>query len=254
MVLLDEKTIESYNVTERKFIVVMVNVDKKSETTTTPAAATVPAPTAATIVVPPAATVTPTAAAPTTTTVPASATVSSPAAVATTTASDAANASISAQSAAEAAFLMGDDYNAIIRNIMEMGYSREQVEQALRASFNNPDRAAEYLLSGVVLDNVETEDDVPTVQPPNAVEASAAPSVVSAGGGAVSLIAPTTPNQTSAANISIPTADQNRDGGNVVADPLAFLRQQPQFLQMRNMIHRNPDFLNAVLQQVRKVP
>lgn len=245
MVLLDEKTIESYNVTERKFIVVMVNVDKKSETTTAPAAAaTVPAPTAATIVVPPA-TVTPTAAP--TTTAPASATVSSPAVA--TTASDAVNASISAQSAAEAAFLMGDDYNAIIRNIMEMGYSREQVEQALRASFNNPDRAAEYLLSGVVMDNVETDDDVPTVQP-NAVVASTAPSVVSAGGGAVAPIVPTTPNQASAANISIPTADQNRDGGNVVADPLAFLRQQPQFLQMRNMIHRNPDFLNAVLQQV----
>ncbi|XP_066590971.1 UV excision repair protein RAD23 homolog A [Prorops nasuta] len=196
-ILTDEQPLTEYNIDEKKFIVVMVTKPKtgstsmtseeqhvdgnKEESTASPVVPVNPSPN---IQIPRA---TPNAQEP--------ATINPPSGT---------PANVGGQ--AESALLMGEEYNTMVNNIMDMGYEREQVEQALRASFNNPDRAVEYLLTGIPAQLFED----PPEDPPESQE---------------------------------PIQEQGQD-------PLAFLRMQPQFQQMRQVIQQNPQLLNAVLQQI----
>uniref|UniRef100_A0A8C7IYQ2 UV excision repair protein RAD23 n=1 Tax=Oncorhynchus kisutch TaxID=8019 RepID=A0A8C7IYQ2_ONCKI len=117
--------------------------------------------------------------------------------------------------------MTGQSYENMVTEMMLMGYEREQVVAALRASFNNPDRAVEYLLTGIPAGEES--------------HAGADPVVPSVGGGTPAL---NTGSMTTPASVA------------TGANPLGFLVNQPQFLQMRRIIQQNPSLLPALLQQI----
>jgi UV excision repair protein RAD23 len=47
------------------------------------------------------------------------------------------------------ALLTGDSLSSTINSIVEMGFDRKDVEAAMKAAYNNPDRAIEYLTNGI---------------------------------------------------------------------------------------------------------
>ncbi|CAG81090.1 XPC-binding domain-domain-containing protein [Yarrowia lipolytica] len=109
-----------------------------------------------------------------------------------------------------------------INNMVDMGYPRDQVEAAMRAAYNNPERAVEYLLTGIP-DHVigeEADDDVPESNTDTDLFAEA---VAQQGQGAS--VAPNT-------------------------SALDFLRDNPQFIEMRRMVQQQPHLLEPLIQQL----
>lgn len=126
-VLKDDQTVSQAGIKEGGFIVVMVTKKKEQAAAPAPAPAPSAAPAAAAA---PAQPVGPPASA-----APAPA-QSSPAAPAAAPASD-------------SGMVRGPAYEQAVENLMALGFERAQVVRAMQASFNNPDRAAEYLFSGI---------------------------------------------------------------------------------------------------------
>lgn len=66
---------------------------------------------------------------------------------ATPTPQRSADAGSGAQSEEPSGLAMGSQRTEAIANMEAMGFERSQIEAAMRAAFNNPDRAVEYLLT-----------------------------------------------------------------------------------------------------------
>ncbi|XP_069851097.1 UV excision repair protein RAD23 homolog A isoform X1 [Dipodomys merriami] len=210
-ILSDDVPIRDYRIDEKNFVVVMVTKAKAGPGTSAPPEAS------------------PTAAPPESSTpfptVPASGMAQPPPTSredqspseesATTTSPESLSGSVPSSGSsgreedAASTLVTGSEYEAMLAEIVAMGYERERVVAALRASYNNPHRAVEYLLTGIP-GSPEPEH--------SAVQESQVPE----------------PSATEAAG----------------ENPLEFLRDQPQFQNMRQVIQQDPALLPALLQQL----
>lgn len=107
------------------------------------------------------------------------------------------------QTVAESILVTGDAYEAAVNKLVDMGFEREKVVASMRASFNNPERAVEYLTTGTIPETVV--EDFPRAGPTSAT---------------------------------------------AVSSQLDFLKNDPQFRQLRQMIQQNPDMLGPIIEQL----
>ncbi|KAF8482535.1 hypothetical protein DFH94DRAFT_727873 [Russula ochroleuca] len=236
-VLSDDKTVESCEIKEKDFLVLMVSKPKLTSapsTSTNTSNPVEPAP----VAVPAAASETTAAVtSPPPAPIPAAAPVGQP---------------------FNSSFLSGDALQTTINNMVEMGYPRDQVMRALRASYNNPDRAVEYLLTGIPA-HLEAELSTPAQRGPNplinplasnpAVTQSTAPTQPSA-----------PPTQPSAPQNLFQLAQQQQQqptasvapglGAPAAAPGLDALRGDPRFNTIRELAAQNPAILQPVIQQL----
>uniref|UniRef100_H3CDK0 UV excision repair protein RAD23 n=1 Tax=Tetraodon nigroviridis TaxID=99883 RepID=H3CDK0_TETNG len=208
-ILQDDTPIKEYKIDERNFVVVMVSKAKPTTAATAPASEPPKAPlqdsgaTSTAAPVSPAAIPIP---------VPSEEAREEPSAAVTEPQQPASSSDGSQGLDASSALVTGAEYEAMLTEIISMGYERERVVAALRASFNNPHRAVEYLLTGIPSSPVQESNPPAQAPAPLPTESPASPA----------------------------------EGEN----PLAFLRNQPQFLHMRQAIQQNPNLLSALLQQL----
>jgi len=153
--------------------------------------------------------------------------------------------STDAYSAAASHLVTGSAYENIVLQLMEMGFERDAVQAALRASFNNPDRAVEYLMSGLppTAELVPGPTPVPAQQP-TAASRPAAQSPTQAPSGSQAAIPG---NLFSMAAAQAQQAQQA--SGATAGGPFDFLRN-PQFNNIRQLVQQNPSLLQPVLQHL----
>jgi UV excision repair protein RAD23 len=163
------------------------------------------------------------------------------------------------------ALLVGNQSEGVIGQMEAMGFERSLIDRAMRAAFFNPDRAIEYLLTGIP-ESIQGEQrqaggprgaPVTSPPPPNpAAATSTSPSAAEPGtdepvnlfeaaaqagqghGGA---------RGGAAARSGAGAAAGGAPSGTVNMD---FLRNSPHFQQLRQLVQQQPAMLEPILQQV----
>lgn len=250
-VLKDETTLDENKVAENSFIVIMLTKSKstsgegstaaapptKAPQTSAPPSALVPPST-----VPQAPLATPTPAAVTTAPAP-------PLAPAPSSAPVGSESDVYGQAASN--LVAGSNLEGAVQQILDMGggtWDRDTVVRALRAAYNNPERAVEYLYSGIP---EQAEVPPPARVPPVAQAANPPAQPAQPAQAAQPAPVPSTGPNANPLDL-FPQGLPSVGSGAAGAGTLDFLRNSQQFQALRAMVQANPQILQPMLQELGK--
>ncbi|XP_071692060.1 ubiquitin receptor RAD23d-like [Rutidosis leptorrhynchoides] len=238
-VLKDGTTLEENKVAENSFIVIMLSKTKAPAGETSSTATAPKAPQTSVTPPAPAATQAPPPAVTQPASVPSATPATNPASIL-----NAPSENVYDQAASN--LVAGSTLEGTIQHLLDMGggiWDRDTVVRALRAAFNNPERAVEYLYSGIP-EAAEVPPPVTGVQAvnPQPLQATQPPVMPSAGPNA---------NPLDLFPQGLPDMGANAPAGGAAGN-LDFLRNSPQFQALRAMVQANPQILQPMLQELGK--
>lgn len=156
------------------------------------------------------------------------------------------------------AFAVGNARETAVNSMLEMGYPRDQVEAAMRAAFNNPDRAVDYLLNGIP----ESQQQPAAAAAAGGQETTGAEAEGAEAEGAEAAVEAHGNNdddednehvnlfEAAAAAANQPDAGARREGAGVPSIDLEALRASAQFQNMRDIVRQQPEMLEPILQEL----
>nr|XP_009391404.1 PREDICTED: ubiquitin receptor RAD23d-like isoform X1 [Musa acuminata subsp. malaccensis] len=140
----------------------------------------------------------------------------------------------------------GNTLEQTIQQILDMGggtWARDTVVRALRAAYNNPERAVEYLYSGIP----ENAEAPPVARAPASEQTTNAPAQAPQPVQAAVPSGGPNANPLDLFPQGLPNVGSNAGGGS-----LDFLRNSPQFRALQALVQANPQILQPMLQELGK--